>query len=396
MDTIELLGTALGLGALAGINLYLTVFVAGLAIQQQWVILDTQYANLAVLGHPAIIAIAGVLYALQFFADKIPWVDSIWDLLHSVIRPVGGAFLAVKALGSVNPVFDVSIALLAGGVALSTHSLKAGMHLIANSSPEPFSNIALSVTEDATVLGGLLLLYTHPVVVLALVVIAVFAIIYYGPKMARAVKVKGWLAWRKLNFPAGKMKPVTGLPTRISSDADIQLHSVKGNAKVAWAVPCICAGSRRLKANASGYLIALADEQEKLVFVGKGFFRKTAQILDFGGYKAVHESKFLSENLVLYSVDRRPKEIFYFEREHRNLVAFLAKELETRLHGGSAMLSDLHDSNSEANEELPSSFGTPEPPIDQEPEMMDLKPAFPGGPLRVPPPEETDRPRPMD
>lgn len=380
METLQLLGTALGLGALAGINLYLTVFVAGLAIQQGWVSLSPQYAELAVLGHPVVVVIAGILYALQFFADKIPWVDSVWDLVHSVIRPVGGAFLAVKALGDVNPIFDVTIALLAGGVAFSTHSMKAGMHLIANSSPEPFSNIALSLAEDATVLGGLFLLSVNPVILLVLVILAVVAIGYLGPKIARTVKVKLWLAWRKLNSPAGASREVTELPKRLSSDADVQLHGVKGSAKIAWAVPCIAAGSKRLRANVAGYLIALEDEQEKLVFVGKGLFRKTAQILDFSGYKAAQEPKFLSENLVLYSTDRRPKEVFFFDRPNRHLVELVVRAIESRLSGSNnAPRGNAPDSSDPVSEPLPPT----------EPEVIELKPAYEGGPLRFTPEQGT-------
>ena len=100
METLQLLGTALGLGALSGINLYLTVFATGLAIQQHWIVLAPQYSKLAVLGDPAVVLIAGVLYFLEFFADKIPWVDSLWDVLHTVIRPVGGALLASRVLGT--------------------------------------------------------------------------------------------------------------------------------------------------------------------------------------------------------------------------------------------------------------------------------------------------------
>src|SRR5882724_3610814 len=106
METLESLAIALGLASLAGLNLYLTVFVTGLAIQQQWIDVAQTHPDLAVLGHPAIIAVAGVLYFLQFFADKVPWVDSLWDSVHTIIRPVGGAFLAIRVLGKPDPIFD--------------------------------------------------------------------------------------------------------------------------------------------------------------------------------------------------------------------------------------------------------------------------------------------------
>src|ERR1043165_8312886 len=118
MNQLQILAVALGLAALAGINLYLTVFVTGLAVNQHWITLAPQYHSLEVLGHPVIITVAGVLYFLEFFADKIPWVDSAWDAVHTVIRPIGGALLAIRVLGHPSPAFTVIVALLAGGTSL--------------------------------------------------------------------------------------------------------------------------------------------------------------------------------------------------------------------------------------------------------------------------------------
>ena len=99
MEALRTLGIALGLASLAGINLYLTVFVTGLAVQQHWIILGPEYQALSVLAHPAVIVISGIMFVLQFFADKVPWVDSLWDAVHTVIRPIGGALLAIQVLG---------------------------------------------------------------------------------------------------------------------------------------------------------------------------------------------------------------------------------------------------------------------------------------------------------
>src|SRR4029434_2921786 len=100
MEQLQLLGIALGLATLAGLNLYLTVFATGLAVQMHWITLAPQYQSLSILAHPAIIIISGVLFVLQFFADKVPWVDSLWDHVHTVIRPIGGALLAVRSLAT--------------------------------------------------------------------------------------------------------------------------------------------------------------------------------------------------------------------------------------------------------------------------------------------------------
>ena len=156
---LNLLGVALGLACLAGINLYLTVFVVGLAINQHWIVLSPAYQSLEVLGNPVIVSVAGILYFLEFFADKVPWVDSAWDAVHTIIRPIGGALLAIQVLGHSTPGFDVIVALLAGTTSLMSHTAKATSRLIANTSPEPFSNIGLSLVEDAAVVGGLALIH---------------------------------------------------------------------------------------------------------------------------------------------------------------------------------------------------------------------------------------------
>jgi hypothetical protein len=135
MDVLETLSVALVLATLAGINLYLTVFVTGMAVQFGWVLLPTHLHDLSVLGNPWVIAISGALYLLEFFADKVPWVDTANDALHTFIRPLGGALLAVLALGEADPAVKVIAALLAGGAALTAHAAKAGARLMANVSP---------------------------------------------------------------------------------------------------------------------------------------------------------------------------------------------------------------------------------------------------------------------
>src|SRR5207248_1988460 len=148
VERLNLLAVALGLAALAGVNLYLTVFATGLAIHFHWITLAPDYQSLDVLGNPWVITIAGVLYFLEFLADKIPWVDSIWDAVHTVIRPIGGALLAIQVLGHTSPTFTVMVALLGGGTSLVSHTAKTATRLASNTSPEPFSNIALSFGVD--------------------------------------------------------------------------------------------------------------------------------------------------------------------------------------------------------------------------------------------------------
>src|SRR2546423_12495858 len=108
------MAVALSLACLAGIDLYLTVFVTGLAIHLHWITLSPSYQSLEVVGQPWVIIIAGILYLLEFFADKVPWIDSAWDAVHTVIRPIGGALLALQVLGHPSPIVD-GLLILVGG-----------------------------------------------------------------------------------------------------------------------------------------------------------------------------------------------------------------------------------------------------------------------------------------
>ena len=171
-ETLTFLGRTLGFSFAAGINLYATVAMLGLASRYQWVALPPEYA---VFDNDWVIGGALLLYVVEFFADKIPWVDSAWDAVHTVVRPLGGALIAVSSLGDASPGLQAMVALLGGSVAAGTHLTKAGTRVVANSSPEPFSNWVLSVGEDAFVLGLGYLALQYPVA--ALTVVAILLII---------------------------------------------------------------------------------------------------------------------------------------------------------------------------------------------------------------------------
>lgn len=187
MEVFKTLAVALSLGTLAGVNLYLTVLVTGLSLHFDWVRLPPPLAGLEVLANPAIIWIAGALYAIEFFADKIPWIDTAWDAIHTLVRPLGAAALAVAAMGDAHPAFEVAAGLLAGGMAFSSHTAKAGTRLAANTSPEPFTNIALSFVEDGLVLGGLGLLAWSPLVALILAMVFCATILFFIPRLLRNI-----------------------------------------------------------------------------------------------------------------------------------------------------------------------------------------------------------------
>jgi hypothetical protein len=332
VEKLDLLAVALGLAALAGINLYLTVFVTGLAIHFHWITLAPAYQSLEVLGHPAIITVAGILYFLEFFADKIPWVDSAWDAVHTVIRPIGGALLAIQVLGHPNPVFTVIVALLAGGTSLIAHTAKSATRLATNTSPEPFSNIGLSLGEDAAVIGGLALVHFNPLLALLILLLGIAAFFYFAPKILRAMKAKTWLAWKKLNGPADRGMPVK-LPIALSPRlaAVFTRENILGET-IAWAVPCISGRGGRIPANLFGALVAMNEEPRKLVFVARKNGRPFASTIELEGSTVTHEPRFLSENLAISrAAGKGPGYLFIFARPDAALVEQIVGYLRERL-----------------------------------------------------------------
>jgi hypothetical protein len=313
MERLHLLSVALGLSALAGLNLYLTVFATGLATHFHWITLGPQYQSLAILGDPIVLWISGILFTLEFFADKIPWIDSIWDAVHTVIRPIGAVLLAIQVLGHPSPTFTLIVALLAGTTALAAHTAKATTRLVSNTSPEPFSNIGLSLGEDAAVIGGLALIYHHPFVALAIIIAALSAFFYFAPRIGRAAKVKLWLMWRKLNEPAG-VRAQERLPLDLpKSLAPVFSKQNLLGETMAWAVRCVSGGGRRIPPNTFGALVATNEQPRRVTFVGKKGSRDMAQAIELEGMTFARESKFLSENLIL-SAETGTKYRFIFPR----------------------------------------------------------------------------------
>ena len=183
MDQAHLFAIGVLLAWLAGIRVYLTVFGVGIAGFFGWLPLPEA---LQATQSPWVLGVSGALAAAEFFADKIPGVDSVWDLLHTLLRIPAGAFLAAAAM---SPDGQLGAGMLAtgAGVALTSHLVKAGSRALLNTSPEPVSNWTASVTEDAAVVGGLALAFSHPWIALSLVV---------AISVAFALGV--WWLWRKL------------------------------------------------------------------------------------------------------------------------------------------------------------------------------------------------------
>jgi hypothetical protein len=185
MDVLITLGRTLGFSFAAGINLYATVAVLGLASRFGWVDLPPQFR---LFDNNIIIGAALAMYVIEFFADKVPWVDTLWDGIHTAIRPLGGALIAVSTLGDASPTMEGIVALLGGAVAATTHVTKAGTRAMANASPEPFSNWLLSLAEDAFVLALGFVTLKYPLVALVVCVCLLGLIAAFFVVLVRAAR----------------------------------------------------------------------------------------------------------------------------------------------------------------------------------------------------------------
>jgi len=190
IEVLTGLGRTLGFSFAAGINLYATVAILGLASRYGWVSLPEQYR---VFDNDLIIGIAVTLYVIEFFADKIPWVDSIWDAIHTAIRPIGGAVIAIQTLGDASPATETLVGLLGGTLAASSHFTKAGTRAVANASPEPFTNWILSFSEDLFVVSLGFIALKYPLVATLIVLVALVLMLVFAAWIVRAVKRR----WRR-------------------------------------------------------------------------------------------------------------------------------------------------------------------------------------------------------
>jgi hypothetical protein len=192
MEALTTLGRTLGFSFAAGINLYATVALLGIASRYGWVSLPPQYQA---FDNTYIIGAALVMYVIEFFADKIPYLDSLWDAIHTAIRPIGGALIAVTTLGEASPTTEAVVALLGGMVATSTHLTKTSTRAAANVSPEPFSNWILSIGEDLFVVGLGVLALKYPLIALAVAAVLLVVIAIFAAVIIRTAR--RWLARRR-------------------------------------------------------------------------------------------------------------------------------------------------------------------------------------------------------
>ena len=201
MGVMEIIGIAGSVSLLAGWRLYLSIFATGLAMRLDAIPLPEHLQSLDALANPWVMGVAALAAIAEFFADKVMWLDSAWDAIHTFVRPVGGALLALAIVDPSDPATQVVAFLLGGGAALTAHAGKAGARGVVNASPEPVSNMAVSTVEDVATVGLLYLAYEYPYLAggIALVLLALVV----------------WLIWmaRKIVRSLFRRKPADPPPT---------------------------------------------------------------------------------------------------------------------------------------------------------------------------------------
>ncbi len=258
-------------------------------------------------------------------------MDSLWDTVHTVIRPVGGTLLALQALGDMPAWMKVVAALLAGGASLTTHGAKAGTRLLINHSPEPVSNIAMSLAEDTAVVGGVVLTLMKPV--LALMVFSAVLVLLWMiyPRLWRLIRSTVWLAWHKLKMPGRRVpldKPVMLELALPEETRDIlKYRAGLSEADLGWSARCLSGkakGIRGLCPNLDGLLIAPTRPDCLYFAAGKGFRDRLFKV-PLADAVVEMESRFLSENVMITAPGLRA--VFRFPRGQADLAETIALQI---------------------------------------------------------------------
>jgi hypothetical protein len=219
MEPVSIIALSMGAAWASGINLYATIFMLGYMGSTGNMTLP---AELEVLNNPMVMTAAGFMYCVEFFADKVPGVDSGWDTIHTFIRIPAGAMLAASAVGDVTPAMELTTALLGGTLAAGTHATKAGSRLLINTSPEPVSNWTASISEDLMVIGGLWAALYHPVLFVIALVLFILAMIWLLPRLLRLIKA----VFRKIGNWLGLCEPPDNIEEIIKADAKASLNEL--------------------------------------------------------------------------------------------------------------------------------------------------------------------------
>ncbi len=321
MNTLSLLGSTLGLGFAAGLNIYATVLVVGLGVRFGFIHLAPELSQLEVLANPCILAVAGFIYLIEFFADKIPWVDSFWDSFHTFIRPVGAAIIGVTAIGDFDPVTKMAVMLLSGGVAFSSHTTKAGMRLAVNHSPEPFTNIGLSLFEDILAVAATWLSLTHPTTMFVLVVLFLVIFLWLSPKIFRLLRLEftAVRAWLDKHFSSDLSHPTAGgtranalLATAPEKYLDYWQKKLPGE-KSLFCVKSVAGKGVKGLRHSIGYLHLL--DHRRLVFITKRTFRFRHQQIDLSNLEDLQFKKSFLFDRISWKMERKQQTFHFFKHQ---------------------------------------------------------------------------------
>jgi hypothetical protein len=317
--TVSSLADILGLSVVSGVNLYLSVLAIGLAERFHWV--AGLPPELHVLGHPAVLITAGLLCLIEFFVDKIPFVTVVWDGIHTFIRPIGGALLALRAAGHLDPTVQV-LAMLAGGtIALGAHGTKMGVRVLAHSTPEPASHSLISLAEDVGVIGLLALVYTHPYVAIPILVAIILGILLLLPALFRILQfllvgLNGCImAWVKR--PGRSEVPLWAELALLEFDPS-------GCGRVTRAFARKVKGATRLK---EGYL---AHTRNRWLFVHRGLFKSKAILMDEGPDDPVRIDKGAIWDSLAFLQEGKPQ-VFFVPKDWSRLFPDSKTPPSTRL-----------------------------------------------------------------
>ncbi len=302
MGGLETWISLLGLPIASGVNLYATVLVLGLAQRYGW--LTGMPEQLQILANPIVLGVAGTLYVIEFFADKIPYLDTLWDGLHTFIRPVGAAYLALQAAADYGPEQKLLAMVVGAALGLGAHSTKAGTRLLVNTSPEPVSNSIVSVAEDFGVVGLLALMYTYPLVALGVVLSLIVLMAVITPLLFRLIRflISG-LAGSVASWFGSHDKPLYYVPDWLEQ----KLASAQtGDTSETGTKPCVYPAYARSVPGAPsfqpGYLIVLPG---KLQFAFTTLFRQSLVPLTDNPSAACSFERRLLFNLVAVESERR-------------------------------------------------------------------------------------------
>lgn len=336
MDTIALLGSTMGLGMVAGVRLYATVLTVGLGVRFGLFTLNPELSRLSALTNPYVLVAAGIAFLFEFFADKIPWVDSLWDSIHTFIRPIGGAVLGVTAIGTLEPTTSIVIGILCGGTALSSHLTKAGTRILVNHSPEPFSNIALSLFEDVFAFIGVWLCIDHPAFMFGIVVLFLFVFFWIAPKLFRLIRVETvallallqkFFTPKSIGFVVGAVQPA--LLNEMPEEFSHHFNKTFGNDLPSFAIRCVASkGVKRLR-NSIGYLCVTNDQ---LIFITKRWFRFRTHAVDRALVSNFQFKKKLLLDRISFETQNK-KHHFYFFKDRLNRPENTFNMLKNSTHG---------------------------------------------------------------